>query len=377
MDNLDLLFLENDTCTTERITVHNKSFVYKHNGNDITAQSLKVMIKFINTLRRKFPNFQLPVVFDMGQAHFFDKLTYIMFECLCDYLIENCNYKVSVSFDPKTMIHTAGIHSSPLWLLTTGQGKHIIKFKDHFNFEIYKNHYRRVLTKNDFDQPTLLCKIMDDVATFQKPYNIDAVCREKIAEVIVELIGNAGEHGEANCLVDFDIAPSYSREGTDAEFLGLNLAVINFSSQVFSSALERKIKLTDIDIERYKAVRIAYRNHSEFFNEKYTETDFFNLTAFQHKISGRENSITGGTGLTRLIESLETMTEAHMCYMHSGQRVVIFEPEYLRYNDDGWIGFNKNNDYFSTAPNKELFYGECYTLPGTAFNLNFVIKKEC
>ena len=100
------------------------------------------------------------------------------------------------------------------------------------------------------------------------------------------------------------------------------------------------------------------------------------MTAFQHKISGRENSITGGTGLTKLIESLETRSETHICYVQSGKRVVIFKPEYLSYNDDGWLGFNENNDYLTTAPQENLFSGNHYLLPGTAFNLNFVMKRE-
>lgn len=377
MDNLSLLFSSNLIYSSKRVDITNGSFVYQHKGDTINASSLRTLIGFVNTLRTKYARSKLAVIFDMGQAQFFDKLTYIMFECLCDYLIEDCGYRVKVCFAPKTRIYTEGITSSPLWLLTTGKEEHIPKFKERFNFEIYRNHYRRVLTKHDLQQESLLCKVMDDVASFQKPYSIDTTYREKIAEVIVELIGNANEHGGANCIVDFDIADSYCKEGTDAEFLGLNLVVANFSSQLLSSALEKKIKGGDIEGDRYKTVCMAYTNHSAFFNDKYTETDFFNLTAFQHRISGRKDSVTGGTGFTRLIESLETMSEAHMCYVQSGKRVMLFEPQYLNYNNDGWIGFNKSNDYISTKPNEALFCGECYTLPGTAFNLNFVIKKEC
>lgn len=218
--------------------------------------------------------------------------------------------------------------------------------------------------------------MMDDIAYFQNPYSIETEYREAISEVIVELIGNASEHGEANCLVDFDIAPSYSRADSEKEFFGLNLAIVNFSHQLLGTALKNKLKQPEIQGTRYNAVRKAYKYHSQFFNLNYTEEDFFNLTAFQHKISGRKDSMTGGTGLTKLIKSLETRSEAHMCYVQSGERMIVFRPEYLTYNNDGWLGFNESNNYISDAPQNSLFSSNCYTLPGTAFNLNFVMKRE-
>ena len=132
MDNLELLFSKNNIYPATRTEVRNGNFVFRQRDNVVNASSIRTMIRFVNTLLTKYPNAKLPIVFDMGRASFFDKLTYIIFECLCDYLIEDCGYKVRVTFSPQTKIHTAGIKSSPLWLLTTGQEEHIRKFKKSF-----------------------------------------------------------------------------------------------------------------------------------------------------------------------------------------------------------------------------------------------------
>ena len=40
-----------------------------------------------------------------------------------------------------------------------------------------------------------------------------------LAEVIVELVGNAGEHGETECMLDIDITENdYGKKNEDGEF---------------------------------------------------------------------------------------------------------------------------------------------------------------
>ena len=58
---------------------------------------------------------------------------------------------------------------------------------------------------------------------------------------------------------------------------------------------------------------------------KKTKEDFYNICSFQHKISGRKDvKSTGGTGLTKLIQTLEKMSDAHKCYVVAGKKVVNF-----------------------------------------------------
>jgi hypothetical protein len=41
-----------------------------------------------------------------------------------------------------------------------------------------------------------------------------------------------------------------------------------------------------------------------------------------------------------------------------------------------FFGFNKDNDYFNTPPDWHIFAASRYNLPGTAYNLTFVLEKE-
>lgn len=377
MNNLGLLLTDNLDLPFTKIEITGGRFVYRQKDRDIDASSIKNIIRFIKTLLIRYSNVKLPIVFELGAAIFADKLTYVIFECICYYLIIEKNYKVKVVMNAKKHIHTAGIESSPLMLLTNGDDDHIERFKKAFRFEIYHNHYRRVITKDNFDKADFLCQVMDEVASFQKFFDVNFDCREDIAEVIIELIGNASEHGGSNCLIDFDIAPSYSKIGSDKVYLGINIAIVNLSKQLLGTALKNKICEEKINEPRYVAVKEAYNNHTYFFNRDYLEEDFFNLTAFQHKISGRHaNIVTGGTGLTKLIESLETRSEAHMCYVTSGKRTIWFISDYLKYNDNGWLGFNETNDFINDKPDTSILAHNNYTFPGTAYNLNFVLQRE-
>ena len=75
------------------------------------------MISFANTILHKYADIKLPIVFQLGSAPFADKLIYVLFECLCDCLIEDYKYDVRVNFSQRGAIHTAGIRNSPLLIL--------------------------------------------------------------------------------------------------------------------------------------------------------------------------------------------------------------------------------------------------------------------
>jgi hypothetical protein len=222
-----------------------------------------------------------------------------------------------------------------------------------------------------------LCKIYDDVAYFQKSFNINYDCVEDISEVIVELIGNAIEHSKSDCLVDFDIATDYQSVSGDS-VCGINIAIISFSNILLGDGIKKKMEdfnSSEATNDRYAKVKVAKDNHCEYFDDGYDITDFYNISTFQHRISGSEKKMdSGGMGLTKLIKSIEDKATEHTCYVLSGDRIILFEPEYLEYNKDGWIGFNKNNDYFCSKPSNQVLQRSNFYMPGTAYNLNFVMR---
>ncbi len=73
---------------------------------------------------------------------------------------------------------------------------------------------------------------------------------------------------------------------------------------------------------------------------------------------------------------MEEQSNTHLCYMLSGNRIFFFEKEFMGYNQDKFIGFNRQQNYLTEVPKKELFMTIETFLPGVAYNLNYAIKKE-
>ena len=84
----------------------------------------------------------------------------------------------------------------------------------------------------------------------------------------------------------------------------------------------------------------------------------------------------GGTGLTTLLKSLEKSSDSDCCYLFAGNRIMLFDKNLLDQDENGWIGFNSKNDFFYNPPAPHILKTCPITLPGVAYNLNFVCKKE-
>ncbi len=373
MDNYNMLFSSNGK-SSKRYKIKDKRLEYKLEGTEFNGEVIKDIIQFVNVAQTKF--YRIPIFFNLGEIRFTDKLTYILFECICNYLIVECRTKVNVSFTVETSIYTLGIISSPVTLLA--QKDETKKFIKAFNSEIYKLHYRRVINFEEYKDIYLLSKLMSDIDSFLKCFNVIKQYRNAIAEVIVELVGNVFEHAQTDCLIDLDVTENtFVKDDCEDLYYGINITILNFSDKLLGVGIAEKIKEKEMLNDRHENLLIAYNLHSKSFDSNYTENDFFNLASFQYKISGRmSKEHTGGTGLKKLISRLEDYSDDYLCYVLSGDRVVFFEKDYLKYNEDNWIGFNDENDFLKSIPKKELLSRSITYMPGTAYNLNFVMKME-
>ena len=134
-------------------------------------------------------------------------------------------------------------------------------------------------------------------------------------------------------------------------------------------------KFTYVLLECYIEHIIA--DHRRFFREGYGDDEFFMLSAFQDRISGRPNEyLIGGTGLPTLIKWLEVQADGNNCYVLSGRRKMQFIRSLLEYDEDHWIGMNHEHDFQHCAPDKHVFSTFPIYFPGTAYNLNFVMETE-
>lgn len=307
-----------------------------------------------------------------------DKLVYIMLECICYYLINN-SFRLNLNIDFERIIPSDGAKYSPLVNCQNNQ----LRFIKRFYKDIDLKHLRRII-KFEECSDSLLSELGRDIFYFFKhQIKIISSINKDLTEVIVELIGNALEHGRSDCLIDIDVTGDdyYKYEQSmktniENHYFGINVVILDFSGNKIYDELKNRFNNQEDIINRYKTVTIAQKYHLDNLNDYYHENDFYTLVAFQDRISGvTEKGKVGGRGLSRLIKSLEEQSDSHDCYVLSGNRCLNFKKEHMQYDSNGFIGFNSQNDFFGDIPEIGTFV-DCPTyFPGTAYNLTFVVKR--
>lgn len=315
---------------------------------------------------------------------FDEKFTYVLLECYIEHIIADHGISVQFHYNKKeTNIFTDGIGLSPLYMLER-PAQPAMDFVRQFRLGVGKNYYRKLFLANENDDETLSSAITT-LCLFFENLGITKSRSDLLAEVAVELVGNALEHSRLDCFLDIDVTPrDYVRRNdpTGPKYYGVNICVVNFSATLLSSQIQTKLcvnpELRDkSDSARYWRLREIYMHHRRFFREGYGDDEFFMLSAFQDRISGRPNEyLIGGTGLPTLIKWLEVQADGNNCYVLSGRRKMQFIRSLLEYDADHWIGMNHEHDFQHCAPDKNVFSTFPIYFPGTAYNLNFVMETE-
>lgn len=380
MKNINKLFETNTQCLS-KLKIDKDKIIFKCYDEDFSGNTVFKILGFVNAVHKKYKNLNVPLTFYFRNIRIVDKLSYIIFECICYSLVKDYNHKVVLYWCPQSNILTDGVFCSPLNLLNDKSGKNLTKFEKSFKMDIYQRHFRRLINGNDNKNTNYLGNLLQELDSFLKYFYIAEDYRDQISEVITELVGNACEHGDTDCLLDVDI----TRDGRitiddipqKGIFYGINIAIVNFSDILLGDGIKNKINNNILNDNRYIYLKNAYNYHKQFFSEKYSYVDFCNISSLQDKISGRMNySLSGGTGLTKLIYSLQEKSDADSCYVISGYRCVRFLKQLLNYDENNWLGFNVQKDFFNEIPDEEAIV-KCYIyFPGTAYNLNFVMKRE-
>ncbi len=317
----------------------------------------RIIFRFINDFRPK------------------DKLTYIIFESIIYMLHKYYDYEVNIIIQKcKTSIHTIGVKGS---LLLNFARRNIDKtqFQKKFMWIIDMTHFRRMVNYEDYEEQS---KLMYDIKHFVVNLGVNKDDSTKIAEIVAELADNACEHAQSDCLVDIDIAEGEFRKNGDEDgiYYSVNVSVLNFSEKYIWNNLEEKIvnKQYDSNSNRYNELEKAYSFHKQNFNDEYDGDYFFMISTFQNEISGRLNQTqTGGKGLTELLT--EIGAKENDGYLLSGNKGISFPKELIQYDDDGWVGFNKKKDFFTSIPDPSILYKSDTYLPGTAYNLTFIYRR--
>ena len=179
-----------------------------------------------------------PIVFFLKVKEFSDKLSILLFECLCYHLIKELNYGVFINHSEfKKNILTEEILCSCINYLYAGIKYSEKEFERVFNYEISGNHFRKYIKYEETRKPEFLSILFTDLNNFLKYFLIDERYMEEFANVAIELIGNACEHTKTDCLFDIDIADNYKKKDKNGEFRGkyyaVNISIVNFSNKLF------------------------------------------------------------------------------------------------------------------------------------------------
>lgn len=379
MNDINLLLNKNKGCDIKIKIAEYGLVVINIKEAEISLQSIYKICSAINAIRTRFRRVPPTVIIEFSGKNFAftDKLTWTLLECICYESITKHGQKIRIVFSGKyksSILNKKCIEESPLRILgyeNCNEGDFLREFQSFYR----TNRFRKLIKESQNRDEELASATASDVRAFFNLYGIDENFSMELAAVISELVGNAIEHASADCLVDIDISDNYLNANKQ-DCIGLNVAIVNFSPVGIENALKKKIT-GEVQLPiRYQYVQNAYENHKQEFSSDYTEDDFYMIAAFQQGISGRDNiGKTGGMGLTKLITKLEIQADLHHCYMLSGERCLLFSPEYLAYNEDGWIGFNKENDFLRKPPSRSIFVKAPIYMPGTAYNLNFVVLR--
>lgn len=388
MKNDELLLLENPfTCRDKyykrriRLSTCNdngrklKCFLIEYHKNVITGTGMRDIIHLLHYTVVKYSALKYPIMLDIGETSFNDKLVYIVLECVIHIVMEKYHRKVYICYKVTDSIWTEGFKYSCLNNVNDG----FDIFEKKFKYDLDRKHFRKVFTYQDYCDKKCLSKLMTDIRCFLKNNCINESSVDELTEVLIELVGNSGEHAKTDCLIDLDLTDdTYKSTADDLDnYYGLNACVVNFSKELFYVPLMNKMKSSQEVNERHIWVKKAKNNHERYFSDKYSEKDFYTISSFQDKISGSiQKNKTGGRGLTSLISSLGEKASDQLCYMASGNRALFFYADHMRFNKEEFIGFNKNNDYINSIPEDGVIRDVDVYLPGTMYNLSYVIKKE-
>jgi len=381
MKNMEMLFRANESVSLDakikkRLRFNNKEKAYIYKWTPLNkifcGDDIQEIICVINYLDKQYGNKNIPIIFDCGEIEFYDKLVYVILECIAYYVLVNRQRKVLFYFSPKKTIWSEGIFFSPLqFQLDRG------KFKNTFSKDLQGRHYRKIISAEPQDKGADLSKLYQEINLFLINNGVSSKNSNSLAEVLAELVGNSREHAETDTLIDIDLTDmTYSRTNDDNIYYGMNTAIINFSPMLFYEPLKNKMNnIVSVD-GKYVYVKKAFDYHKGKFAEWYDENDFYTISSFQDKVSGSVTKKMGGRGLTTLLKSLEEQADTHLCYMYSGNRVTFLSKELIGEGDNNLIGFNETSNYLSDIPSKAAFSKIKTILPGTAYNLSFAIRKE-
>lgn len=375
VEDIEKLFKNIGIVNHSKSNSYNKMLI-RIKDSAFSVKSIVKIIEHINWMKSmKLCNRKLKIIIDSEIVE--DEATIMLFETIVYYFIKKYNNIISyrssflqnkLSFElfKNSMLYKYnGINVSP---------ESFVKEYEKYQ-TINENHMRILCDKNIANTDRLyLSEKFTDISYFIRNLIGDEEYANDLAEVIIEILGNFLEHSNGTCIMNINILSS-----TQQKFNYIDVATLNIDDVHFGNGIIEYMK--DTDNKEYtlnnKIILDAFETHKNYFDQEYTIEEFAMVSAFQKKVSTRKKTnYTGGTGLTKLIQALIDKSNAHYCYAFSGKTTIFFIKDFLKLTEEGYIGFNSNNDYFNSIPDKKAVKRQSFNLNSNIYNLQFIVKEN-
>ena len=377
MKHIDYLYKNNVGSFALPHLKNNRTFEYKSNVKRIDFAEIAKLIRFFSAAEKKFGNSRfLRYKLYFKQVEFADKLSYVLLECLLYHQIIILGKDVEFYVEKyKNTIFTEGCLDSCLQFTHNKES-----YKKTFLRTITAVHYRKVIEYDAYMADlSSISAVMMDLTIFLKNCGLKQSPANSAAEIVSELIDNALEHSLSDCLVDVDVSRQpyfYTDKSRQTTCFAVNIAVLNFSDFMLGKNIGECLEQREKNNEAYKKLDRIKKKHEEYFDYEYTKSQFYMMSAFQNKISSRKNvDDTGGKGLTKLIDELQSSSVSDVCYVVSDDTCLFFVKDYIKQDENKWVGFNFENNC-ELPPNRNIIKKSPLNIFGTAYNLTFAFDKE-
>lgn len=330
-------------------------------------------------------NSKTVVYLNIQKAVPIDNLTITFLEYVCYYVVTELGFRLFVNYkfesrvamltSNDTLLRYLGSINPELQLYQGGFEKQYSIYM--ISEEIYKRAFDSKNIKLDILSHS---KLNQELYTYLGNYTLlNSLQSFDLAETITELVENAIEHTKTDCyLTIYSPSNDIISKKNGKRYHAVDVSLFNVSDKHMGDDIMKKITNGDTegDLKHvFEHVDKAYFNHSRYFNDKYDKESFGILAAMQYNVTGRfGDQNDGGTGIPKMIMSLQKSAYLDGCYLISGHKGFQLMENYLGEDSDGYIGMNSNT-YIDQIPEEKTLLRLSTEFPGTAYHLSFVFEK--
>lgn len=312
-----------------------------------------------------------PTVLEIQSFGFKSSDVIIVLELLMLYLSMNFPNLYKVEFSKLSRMQQNIIFSNSLLKKYNGKTLNSSYIKAFYEPIYTLSHYRKVIDKQAATN-NYLCTISDEIKYVISNQGVDENLVFEATESLIEIIGNVFEHSDGDCIIDVKISLNINKN------IYLCLNVVSLTNVFIGTKLQQLLLKRDT-FSGFDLVNKAYPYHSKMFSDSYDMSSFSFVCSFQNSVSTRDHvGNSGGTGFTTLLKNIndKSFNMEYDSYLISGKNTIFFRNEFLKPNNDGIVGFNKTNNFYTDIPNFDIIKKDIYTFPGTIFCVNLVTEQK-